>query len=722
MFPLAGYILLNKPVASSEKDGHFFNELFSKFPSGFHTKNILSNDPLFLAGNIGSFCGFESGHHLLFFSGEIFNYKEIAGSMPSFSNNFQNNAGLILALIEEKGIQAIEKINGQFIIIHLDTREKKVHIINDHFGISQLYYYHDKNIFLFGSELKFLLTHPACPKEIDWETSLKRPEPSGISCYKSYKTWFKEINLLPGASVLNIDLESGQIQINNYWKESFDPNYDHSHDKRTTADVMEEYISLLNDAVKIRTGGEEICHSLLSGGLDSSAIVALAAKYKPVETFSIVTQMTWLEETTLACNKLKTNLGIKNAQFLVPVHKLSFDCQLWKQRIWRAESPVNHNDSLTKTLLHFAIKKKNPEVTALLTGTGSDEFNGGYARWQVTGAEVEDNWEQFHNTIIDAEDYKLKLHRGTALWSRKNLINREFLASISGNKIEQNPWMIYVDSSLHSLTYSLLWDEVRASSYHGHTTLFPFLDFRFLPFISKIPPALHKDLFFDKTILRTPLKKILPDYIINKSKVPAYVPEYDYRAKLFKFLTEKDSMKMVEESLEDINRQHPVINKPELMKRIAKMQQEPDIAEWHDIMHIINLGLLEKLPYKTEKDMDMESSIGEMQELIFDDVAKTKIFLADTFSYKKEKIDLQKPLLFSEGAFLLFNTMNNKYFLAKNNELKFEIEDENTDWINFLNKIDNRLSIEQITGELKIEYAAIQEFVNIALEEKILST
>ena len=89
---------------------------------------------------------------------------------------------------------------------------------------------------------------------------------------------------------------------------------------------------------------------------------------------------------------------------------------------------------------------------------------------------------------------------------------------------------------------------------------------------------------------------------------------------------------------------------------------------------------------------------------------------------KKEKIDLHKPLFFTEGAFLLYNKMSNKFYLSKNNALVFEIEEQNTAWINFLNAIDNHLSVRQIMDELKIEYSAIKEFLDISVEEKILTT
>ncbi len=715
-----GFVQFQNSESHSEKNKYFSNAVFLAFPTRFPRRKIISENNIALAGDFESFC---TEGKSLFFNGEIYNRQEIEKVLGISSSLHKSNAALVCELILQKGLEAVQIINGQFLIIYVNKQDQKVHLINDHMGIRQLYYYHDKNILLFGSEIKFLLVHPDCSKDIDWETSLKRPHPSNVlSCFKSYKTWFNGVNLLPEASIIHSDSKKKEIKISTYWNHTERTNYDYKDDRRTAKDVMEEYISLLDDSIKIRINNQSTNYSLLSGGLDSSAIVALGAKYSPLETFSIITQTTYLEDTTSICTNLANDLHIKNSQFLIPIHEISFNTNLWKQWIWRMESPVNHTDSLTKTLLHYAIRKKYPDVKSVLTGTGSDQLNGGLVRWIVNdNGNEEENWENFHREIQDRENHKIITQKDDDLWNCRNLINREYLVSISENAIENNSWMHYVNSTLHSELFSLRWDEVRASNYHGHETRFPFLDFRFIDFIAKIPPKLHKELFFDKPILRIPLKKILPEYVLNKPKVPAYIPDYDYRFKLYNFLTSNKNL--MEEALDAIDQSHPVINKPAFFKRIKLLQENPNIFEWNNIMKILNIGLLEKLVGKNEKEMDIESLIEEPIEIDFNESRKTKIFLETKLSIKNKnsaEIDLQKPLFFRENCALLFNSMNNKFFLSKGNELAFEIEDQYTDWKNFLIKIDNKQSIQQLLDDLSISYHIIEGFLKIALEEKIL--
>ena len=708
-----------------EPDTHaiYFQKIVNKFPSAFTGKQTFLSPSFSLTGNVESSVSGDKQYHL-FFLGEIFNQDEVAAYIHSPISKFQNNAGLLLDLILQKGIGQVNKINGQFTIIFLDKQKQKIYILNDHLGIQQLFYYHNKNILLFASEIKFLFPYPGCPKEIDWETSLRRPDPYIVlSSFKSYNTWFKEISLLPEASIFEIDLLTGKTKTKKYWDEYNYSSYYPEDDNRKALQVMEEYLALLADAVKIRIAGESTGYSCLSGGLDSSIICALAAKQKPMETFSIITQHTCLEDTTSVCNKLASDLNFKNTQFLVPFHELSFNAELWKQRVWRAESPVNHTDSFTKTMLHAAIQKNNPGIRYLLTGTGSDQLNGGLVRWIAMDSETkESSWVNFINEIVDTENKKLINRVDDGLWIMRKFIHRDYLAALSGNPIEKNSWMMCVKCALHSEAYSLLWDENHAASSHNHSMRYPFLDYRFVEFISTIPPRLHQELFFDKLILREPAKKYLPDYVISKIKAPASVNEYDFRFPLFKFLTSANGGELVKEALGDINEPHPVINKKALLNSIERLKKQPEILEWTYVMQIINLGLLEKLSEKNEHDLDYESSLEEPVKINFDNPSATKIFLEKKLAIKNAGEQLTKTLHFGEGCAFMYDKLNDKYFLAKNNSLAYEIEAEFIDWKNFLGKINNKLSTQQILDELNIKFETIEEFFQLSMNEQILTT
>jgi len=510
------------------------------------------------------------------------------------------------------------------------------------------------------------------------------------------------------------------MQMRTYWDGLNNPS-DHAQDRRTVADAMEEYMALLDDAVKIRTQGPGNASSFLSGGLDSSAICALAAKHKQLDTYSIITQTTMLEDTTDVCDRLAREQGYSNTQFLVPYHELVFNTDLWKQRIWRAESPVNHTDALTKNLLHYGIGQHNPSAAYVLTGTGSDQYNGGLVRWIVNDADTaEQSAENFFAEIIDTENKLLIKREDEALWDMRRLINRDYLGQISGTKVEQNPWMYYVKSALHGDLYSLVWDEVRAGAAHGHSVRFPFMDHRFAGFIASVPQRLHAELFYDKQILRVPSKKILPDYVINKPKAPSFFPEYFLPFRINDYLTSANDMALVKEAFGDLDTPHPVIDKKALVARIKQLRQRPEIKEWNAVMQIINLGLLEQLADKTEQDMDMEAITGVPAVVSFADPGATRAYLEQRLSIKGIDDLLDGTLCFGDECSYVYDKLNDKYFLTKKNEMVYEIEKEYADWHTFLSRIDNKASARHILQELNVEFAVIEEFYKISLKEQIL--
>ncbi len=697
----------------------WIDKLGRDFPTHFKAAVRYEDGALCMAGRHFTASALNApGSTRLYFDGELFNTKELSDYS---GQSAADAASLIHQLILASGLEAVGKINGQFLIVYVDEAARKIYLINDHSGIQQVFYHQADGFLLFASEIKFLLAHPACPAELDWESSLRRPTPVQIlSSYINYRTWFKRIELMPEANICAVNTEDGKAALTAYW-DALNTVKPDAADKRTAEEVMEEYMTLLEDAVRIRAEDSETAHSFLSGGLDSSAICALAAKHRPVDSYSIITQTTCFEDTTAVCHDLAGELHFNNVQFMVPYHEINFDKQLWKQRVWRAESPVNHTDSLTKTMLHYAIAQKNAAVEYVLTGTGSDQYNGGLARYIVND---EDTYAasaaSLMRAVKDAETGKLIHRDDTELWKRRHFIRRDYLAGIAGEQIEENTWIYYIKSALHGETYSLLWDEVRAASAHGHSVRFPFLDYRFAEFFAAIPARLNETLFYDKRILREPAKKILPDYVLNKPKAPPYRPEYDFRFKLFSYLTSGEDS-LLEEAFGAEDEPHPVIDKKHLYARIAALKQQPEIMEWLDVMHLINLGLLEKMAGKTEANMAYEAAIAP-QEISFTDPAAAKTYLERRLAIKTKEAWMHEPLAFAEGCSLVEDKRTGALYLSKKNALAYELYEEYADWRAFLYSIDGERSACQILAAQNIPLEAVEEFLLLAAQEQILQT
>lgn len=701
--------IIRKVVSGTAKndDEQCISELSDKFPSAFKNAVTASVAKLKL---FGCFERAIEGEDTLLFKGSVFNIPGI--------NMTGNHTADLLSLIRQDGLAAVKKVNGQFVIIYCN--KNGVHIINDHLGVEQVLYFEHDELIVFGSSARHIQAHPGCPKGVDWEKSLRRPLPHVVlGTYKSYDTWFKGIKLLPEASIFSTDAITGTSSLGTYWRpQDARPGKD---DKRTAAEVMEEYAALLDDAVRIRMNAGGVSYSLMSGGLDSSAICGLASKHGRLDTFSMINQTTVLEGTTRFCHKMADEMSFGNEQYLVPYHELCFNQQLWKQRVWRAESPVNHTDSLTKTMLHYAIRKNRPEITAVLSGTGSDQMNGGLVGYVAAVTDDRNqSWQNFYNEILDTENRKMIRRDEESLWNMRKLVNREYLSAISNTPLEPNYWMVCVDGALHSQAYSLMWDEQRASAAHGHDTYYPFMDYRMAEFIAAVPGHLHHELFFDKQILREPSKKFVPEYIVNKPKMPYSLPEYDFRVELYEFLTADNDRSLFTEAFGDLDMPHPVINKQQLYNRIKALRNNPDVIEWQSIMHIINLGILDKLCEQDERSMNYEATLEVPQHVSFREPSDAMAFLQQRLSVMTEEEMLERPVRFAENCSLLIDAKTNAYYLSKRNSLVYEIGEGYTTWLEYLRSIDGSLDTRQILNRIGAVYSDVEEFFMMSLKEQIL--
>ncbi len=395
-----------------------------KFPSAFRGGQTFGNDLLDIRGDISR--ASIHGKSDLYLCGEVYNPGVLA---PSDGHPL---AQALLTRIESNGLQAtVSALNGRFMICYLDHTSQKVQLLTDHLGVQQVFYHLGEGFLLFGSEIKFLLTHPRCPKEIDWQNAFRRPLPFEVlEGERNYHAWFKEIYLLEESTGLQVDLKTGAWTKHTYWNPHVPTT---EPDTRSAQEVMDEYMDLLEDAVRIRVQDGDTAFSLLSGGLDSSIICALAARQKRLETFSVITQATMLEDTSALCSQLARDLQFKNTQFVVPFHRIIFDADLWKKRIWRAESPYNHTDSLTKTLLHDAILRLHPDIAYTLTGTGSDQLNGGLTRWIVNDADTPaESWQHLLGKVVEAEHrHHLPEHLHT-LWNTRGFLHRDRIPLLPG--------------------------------------------------------------------------------------------------------------------------------------------------------------------------------------------------------------------------------------------------------------------------------------------------
>jgi asparagine synthase (glutamine-hydrolysing) len=219
----------------------------------------------------------------LVFNGEIYNHASFREALKSRGHVYksQTDSETILHLYEERGLDFLNDIEGDFGIALWDTEREQLVLARDRIGVKPLYFFHKDGRFIFASEIKAILQHPAVTPEIDEEslyhylTFLTTPAP---------RTMFRDIQKLPAGHLLVVKRD-GSIELKQYW-DALPPA---TSETRSEAEHSEEILRLLRDSIRKRMMSDVPFGVFLSGGVDSSANVALMSELmsQPVRTYTV---------------------------------------------------------------------------------------------------------------------------------------------------------------------------------------------------------------------------------------------------------------------------------------------------------------------------------------------------------------------------------------------------------------------------------------------------
>ena len=256
----------------------------------------------------------------LVFNGEIYNYVELRENLIKMGHRFfsTSDSEVIIHQYEEDGEKCLDKLNGMFGFVIWDTKKQSLFAARDRLGIKPLYYFVDNNRIILASEIKAVLEDPRIPRI---------PNYQAIADYffagraLGGKTVFKNIKEVEPGYMLTVDKMSQQIQVKKYWDIYYDYNY-----SRTEKDLIEELFCLIDDSVKVHCRSDATLGCHLSGGMDSSTIVGLAAKYRnPLKTFSIKFSDDYYIDETRYAKAVANHVGAAYYE--------NMPCYLWNYRV-----------------------------------------------------------------------------------------------------------------------------------------------------------------------------------------------------------------------------------------------------------------------------------------------------------------------------------------------------------------------------------------------------
>lgn len=305
----------------------------------------------------------------IIYNGEIYNYLDLKETLKSKGHVFKTNSDteVILHAYEEFGVGCLEYMRGMFAFAIWDDRKKQFFGARDRLGIKPFYYYNLNNCFIFSSEIKSILLDERVNKVIDDQSLFYYLNVRYIPApYTIYKDIFK---LEPGHYVL---IKNNQVDIRCYW--DVQPLEWSEHGRRKTEDVEAEFMSILQDCVRMRLMSEVPLGVLLSGGIDSSMVVALMSKIadQQIKTFSVGYEQDYGINEFSYARIVARKFGADHHE--IPISTQDFYSFL-PRLVWHLDEPISDPATIP---LFFLAEFSRKSVTVVLSGEGADEILAGY--------------------------------------------------------------------------------------------------------------------------------------------------------------------------------------------------------------------------------------------------------------------------------------------------------------------------------------------------------
>jgi len=484
---------------------------------------------------------------VIVFNGEIYNYVELTSELIARGHVFKTRSDTetIVHAYEEYGDDCVIRLRGMFAFALWDRRKQRLLLVRDRLGIKPLYYYHGRDSFVFASEIKSLLEAPGIPREVD-ETALNLY--LSLRYVPGPRTMFREIfKLQPGHLMV---LDRGGLHVRRYWDIKYGPALPPGEE------AVREFDRLLEESVRLRLISEVPLGVFLSGGLDSSAILAVMSKLhkgERIKTFSVGYESADGQEDENNefhyARQAALAFGAEHHEFRLKA--LDF-CDFIPQLVWHLDEPLADPSCIP---LYFIAKLARQFITVVLSGEGADEVLAGYSIYHKM-LTIEDlrripaagSIAGRLAAIVPGGKYRNYLRMaGMPLFERYRGISRGFYPALQARLVGRDsgpdksldqvydPYfqavshahplnrMLYVDAKVW-LPDDLLLKADKMTMANALELRVPFLDHKLVEFAAQLPISMKQNGGTGKVLLRRIMQDILPNSILHRPKKGFPVP------------------------------------------------------------------------------------------------------------------------------------------------------------------------------------------------------
>jgi asparagine synthase (glutamine-hydrolysing) len=499
----------------------------------------------------------EDGSIWIVFNGEIYNYRELRKELVAKGHIFRTKSDteVIVHLFEEYGRDCVQKLRGMFAFAIWNSAKKTLFLARDRVGIKPLYFYLHENFLSFGSEIKAIFADPAARREVD---------PSMIDRFLTYyyvpgsETLFRNVfKLAPGHSLA---VHDGEIQLQSYWDLDF-----HQADELESPKVLEQQlVDLLDESVQLHMISDVPVGFLLSGGVDSTAMLSLASRKtdKAISSFTIGFSSPGpglVDERPFA--------RLAAERFGSEHHELSISAQEFAsflpEYVRYMEEPVCEPAAVA---LYYVSKLARQYVKVLISGEGGDEAFGGYHNYrnlfwleilkrvvgplrstagqgmELVGRILNSRVLKKYGPLMTANLAESYLSRTSSPYEYFNKtpstfyspemlrrVNKVHSAEVTRNLFDRRSGdgplekMLYVDTKTW-LPDDLLIKADRMTMANSVELRVPFLDHKVLEFAARLPRNQKVRGWNMKYLMKKALAKQIPSEILRRRKIGFPVP------------------------------------------------------------------------------------------------------------------------------------------------------------------------------------------------------
>ena len=473
---------------------------------------------------------------VLTFNGEIYNYKELRADLASRGHRFvsESDTEVIIHLYQEYGEEFVGHLNGMFAIGLWDERRQQLLLVRDRMGEKPLYYSHVDGQIVFASELKAIRHAPRLNLRIDMRALDNYlaygyvPSPDSI---------YDEIKKLPHAHYLT--WKDGSIRINRYWEPSGNFKFD------SFEDALEQFRQLLDDSIRIRLRSDVPVGAFLSGGIDSSLIVARAKELYSgsLQTFTIGFDEKEFDESAEA-NFTAQHFGTQHINRQIE----SMDISILAELVHQYDEPFADPSAVPT---YYVTREASARLKVCLSGDGADELFGGYSQYEL---------EPFEKILLRLPgpirrallrmpammvpeyvrgkgwlnrmmaDGAVRYQQKIGVFSsaeRRKMFRESYGDSVDFDAALLEPYFLNTESEIENrqaadrstyLTDDILVKVDRSSMAHSLEVRTPYLDHRLVEFAIALPTRYKIAGGEQKRILRFALKSLVPAHVLKRRK------------------------------------------------------------------------------------------------------------------------------------------------------------------------------------------------------------